>query len=341
MDIRAENFFLWKKGLKGLKIGKGSYGTVFRSGEGAVVKEIEATKKTPSGIKLAYREHVMSILQSFLVLEGHTPHLPLHYGVETSPIGPDLLSFHFYLEAFDCSLEAAPPRTLSTDKDWVCLLFQVSSALVCISHLLDVCHNDLYPRNVLIRFHPLNVYKKIRYDHYGIKHEVEWHALAALTDFGICSSPLLGSARGPEVKKKPITENEDIPFGNVPTGGSHVLNYTKLEPFSRDPYMLFKWGKFKVKGLPMAPASVRIWCTEVLSEIDCNTHRFHTGDGVIWIFKLAFDQLLLEKNKLPNLVPSPNIEIHSLAGVFTIKTQDRQHLLQRCTELLNSVSLKT
>jgi serine/threonine protein kinase len=331
---RVKRFYAWRKGELGAAIGKGNYGTVFRCGDGAVVKVVGDVRKSSGSAKLAYREHVMSLLQSVLVLRHHTPHLPLHYGLEATQTGPKALSMSLYLEAFDCSLDASPVECLVRPNDWVALIFQVSSAVLCVAKLLDVCHNDLYPRNVLVRRYPGGHSHRICYNHFGLRHEVWWHSLTVLTDFGVCSSPLLASRGGPEVKRTPVVSRGVVPFGRQPPS-AHVLNHTYLPPFSRDFYMLFKWGAFKTKGLPRAPESVALWCRAALDYLDKHQPAFTKPQATLRAFECVFSPSSLATHSLPKLAPSEEAGEDEVE--FTVDTSDRAPVLEDCTALLSAV----
>lgn len=334
MEVEREKmFYAWEKAEPGEPVGKGNYGTVFKSGEGAVVKVMKQVRKSTGSAKLAYREHVMSLLQSLLVLRRHTPHLPLHYGLEAVRAAPRTLAMRFYLEAFDCSLDGAPSDLLRQPQDWVALLFQVGSALLCVAKLLEVCHNDLYPRNILLRRRPRPCL--LSYNHFGLEHELCWHTLAVLTDFGVCSGRLLNSRAGPEVKRTPVVLRSETPFGQQPPG-VHVLNHTYLPAFSRDPYLLFKWGRFRTKGLPQPPEAVRSWCSAVLAHLDERQASFSEPAAVLRLFGFAFSPETLQAYGLPSLEPSDSSEKDKEAH-FSVDEEDQRKIFQQCTDLLQSV----
>lgn len=345
-DERTRRFYAWQMGEEGTDsaavVGKGNYGTVFRCGDGAVVKVVDKVRKFSGSAKLAYREHVMSLLQSILVLRGHTPHLPLHYGLEAAHTGPKLLCMRLYLEAFDCSLDAAPEESFARRHDWIALLFQVGSAVLCVAKLLEVCHNDLYPRNVLLRrIMPPGDSRPLRYNQFGVRHALAWHSLAVLTDFGVCSGPLLASKAGPEVKRTPAVLRSVVPFGRQPPG-PHVLNYSYLPPYSRDPYMLFKWGAFRAKGLPKAPESVASWCQVVLDYMDRHQTDFSSPDATLATFRFAFSPKTLGREQhSSSFVVADDEEAadSSCSNSFCIASSDRNPVLEDCTTLLSKMPL--
>lgn len=331
---RTQKFYNWRGDTSttavGETVGKGNYGTVYRCGDGVVVKIVPEVRKSTGATKLAYREHVMSLLQTVIVLREHTPHLPIHYGLEAIFSGPKSLSMKLYIEAFDCSLEAAPSSWIAKPTDWIALLFQVFSAIVCVAKLLDVCHNDLYPRNVLLKHNDATSFDCC-YAHFGIKHSMSWHSLAALTDFGVCSSPLLASKEGPEVKRTPNVPQSEIPFGEQPPK-LHVLNHTYLPQFSRDPYLIFKWGAFRTKGLNPAPVQITSWCRNVLHYIDTHQAKFCKPEATVRLLAFSFspETLAAHKLKFPELK-------NQTCTHFSVNDSDRARILEDCTSLLSSV----
>lgn len=333
MTDRVQRFLAWisanDKEEDGALVGKGNYGQVFRRPDGSVVKVVDNVKRTGGSAKLAYREHVMSFLQTVLVLRSHCAHVPMHYGFAATP-NDQGLSMRLYIEAFDCTVDSAPKGKISSAQDWAALLFQVLSAILCVARLLDVCHNDIYPRNVLLKLEPCC----IQYDHFGLEHSLAWHSLAALTDFGVCSSPLLASRLGPEVKRTPeVPRDPHVPFGKIPPG-VHVLNYTFLPPFSRDPYCLFKWGVFRSKGMPRAPDSVTLQCEEALAYIDEHQASFSRRCASHDLMRHVFDQ-----SRLGALLPTPKRT--SGAQKFKVQDQDRAAVLKESTALLRECSAVT
>lgn len=159
MEARRSKFLEWEPptgsvaATRGEKIGSGKYGIVYmcRGAPHMVVKEVTINKTRSCATSLAFREHAMSLLQTAMVLRSLCPHLPLHYGIRASVPSRGTLHLAYYMEAFDCSLDAAPTNVLVDPKDWIALLFQISTALVSVAMLLEVAHNDLYPRNILLR----------------------------------------------------------------------------------------------------------------------------------------------------------------------------------------------
>ena len=289
MDERQRKFHGWARGSRGDMIGQGNYGKVYMSGtSGAVVKQVKAKKSSSAaGLKLAYREHVMSLFQNALVLKRMSPHFCLHYGYEATP-SSEHIAFNLFLEGFDGNLqtEATGLLHLENSVPWASLTFQIGSALVAVAVLLDVCHNDLYPRNVLIRRGDAGAW---RYDILGTTYEVPLPFFAVLTDFGVCSSPILSSpAAGPEVKKSAVLDTPDN-FGAAGHSG-HILNF-QLPPFSRDFYMLFKWLAFPPRFFPQVPKEVRRWAVSLLQQMDLKKDKFRTNKGSQWIFALAFQTL--------------------------------------------------
>lgn len=341
MASREDALYSWHKPSSSTEnrssiIGKGTYGVVFKCDENTVVKIIEAAPEpTTSSAKLAYREHVMSLLQGLLVLQRHNPHFPLHYGFEASPT-PSCLSLKFYIEAFDGSLDAHSD-VLATANDWVAGIFQISSAILCVASLLSVCHNDLYPRNVLVR--RIGVDRVIRYDQFGHRYDVKWSSFLALTDFGVCSSPLLASKSGPEVKKtEPKKKACRGRFGTFSCEGCHILNFKHIPPYSRDLYALFKWPVFGSKGLPAAPQEVRRWSARVLECIDDSVEdALKSPKGTHHVLSFAFSESALQNSSLPSLEADDQIEPDE---AYRVCHKDRTPLLAKAARLLSDIRVR-
>jgi serine/threonine protein kinase len=286
MNDRQQKLYEWIRGPRGKLIGEGNYGKVYLSGiDGAVVKELSAKKSScAAGLKLAYREHVMSLFQNALVLKRIAPHFCLHYGYEATPTNARV-AFSLFLEGFDGNLQTEGTELLGSASatPWASLCFQIGTGLVALAVFLDVCHNDLYPRNILVRRDAARV---CRYEVLDATYDVPLPFLAVITDFGVCSSPMLSSpAAGPEVKRTKITDPPKD-FGETPHVG-HILNFN-LPPFSRDFYMMFKWLAFPPKFFPPVPHAVRKWSIAVLRLIDKDREKFATPGGSKWIFATAF-----------------------------------------------------
>lgn len=345
METRRNRFLEWQPpsgplaANRGAKIGNGKYGTVYkcRGNSHVVIKEVIIEKAKSNATSLAFREHAMSLLQTAIALRSLCPHLPLHYGIRTSVPRRGSLHLAYYMEAFDCSLDSAPVDVFSDPKDWIALLFQISSALVTVAVLLEVAHNDLYPRNVLIRRRARTDAETLgesTYDVFGDRWRVPWRYLAVLTDFGICSGKALGTPNEtPEVGRHLPNESPGHAFGELPPS-VHVLHYKELPPFSRDPYMLFKWPRFRTRSMPVAPVNVSNWAGHCLAFIDKHLRHFATPLGSRKLMSHAFSSDVLMAFSLPPLSAPPDANAICSCRV---RPEDRDGVLKDGEALLRAI----
>lgn len=344
MEDRRRHFEEWQapsgalESIRGSQIGNGKYGTVFRckGHPHVVIKEVVIAKAKSTATRLAFREHAMSLLQTAVALRGLCPHLPLHYGIQASPMPNGALHLAYYMEAFDCSLDSAPSDVLAHPHDWIALIFQILSALVTVGVLLEVAHNDLYPRNVLLKRRAATdaeTMSESTYDIFGQRYQLPWRYLAVLTDFGICSGKALGTPNDtPEVGRHLQSQNPGEAFGQMPPS-AHVLHYKDLPAFSRDPYLLFKWPKFRTKCLPAAPPNVNMWATHCLAFIDKHIKHFSAPLGSKKLLFHAFSPEVLVNFALP-LVPAPP---ESTDCACTVRAEDRDDVLEDGEAMLRAV----
>jgi hypothetical protein len=273
-----------------VRIGAGKYGTVYRESGGVVVKEVQA-RPTNKGMASPFREKIVAILQSLLVVNAVNPHFPLHYGFEATPPSESFsrTRLSYYLEEFEGSLDTMSCELLA-DKParWMAALFQLLSASVTYSVVFGIVHNDLYPRNVLVK--KTRATETTEYTLFGRAYRVEADFILAITDFGICTSPLLNCANEtPQVceSMKGTDIPAGVPFGSVPPG-KHILQYRTLPPFSRDVYMLLKWTVFPTKNFCRAPPPVVAWSRSALSNVDRNFDRFGDSAALSKLFAFVF-----------------------------------------------------
>ena len=149
---RKQAFATWKCSPLGELLGSGRYGKVFACGQSSAAKLIDLCGKRKQARLQAYREHVVALLQSVLLLAKVTPHFPWHYGATTTFVGDaHELQFTLYMERFDGTLEDLSPMVLQSAKDWAHAALQVLHACLSMAVHFGIVHNDLYPRNVLVR----------------------------------------------------------------------------------------------------------------------------------------------------------------------------------------------
>jgi serine/threonine protein kinase len=283
---RRRAFVEWEKGERADLLGSGKYGKVFRVSGGSartVVKECVVRSSRTGMRRQAFREHAIGILQTLLALEGCTPHLPLHFGAWVS-VEAGRLHGRMYMEEHDGSLRTLGREVLRRDEDWVCLAFQVTSTLVTLAEALQLTHNDLYPRNVLISRHPP---KTVTYRFPAAAYSLEWNFFVALTDFGIASSLLMGCS-APEIAEVLKKTSQPIRnFGSV-APSRHILEYRWLPPFSRDLYTILKWIRFPSTQLPLAPRVVALWAQAMLLHLDTHQASLDAPSGLHCAFSHLF-----------------------------------------------------
>ena len=287
---RIASVFAWKQGSRADLLGTGKYGKVFRvkGPSDSVVKESVVRSPKDGPRRQAFREHVIGLLQTLLVLRRHTPHVPVHFATSIGLDAKRALQGHMYMEAFDGSLQDCGAGVLRGAGEWLSLAFQVSSALVVLADMLHITHNDLYPRNVLVRARAC-VGSPVLYSLAGRRYLLRWPFLAVLTDFGIASSELLmGQDGAPEVAASLPDTPVPAAFGEA-RGGVHILRYKELPTFSRDAYTLLRWMRHGAKGMPAPPEPVVTWAAMGLRAVDSHRQIFKSPRGLVVLFHSLFD----------------------------------------------------
>jgi serine/threonine protein kinase len=247
-------------------------------GQNVVVKRCTARRGSKT-LKQSFREHVVALLQSLMVVHRVTPHLVMHFGADLN-IHNTTLHMSMFMEQFDGSLDTQ--KILNTDTDWISFQFQAASAVVAMSTLLNIVHNDLYPRNILVR--RLRHTKVSVYHIHGTEYTVQIPFLCVISDFGICGSPLLDSLYGsaPEVQQGLRSQVFDGKFSKH-AGKGHILAFKQLAPYSRDLYLLFKYA--------LGASSVKDWCTTCLDLIDTHIDQLNETSTLSSLLKLFFEAL--------------------------------------------------
>ena len=283
-DERVRAFHEWKCEPLGEVIGKGKYGTVLKSSNCAA-KVLDLSGKSRKARMQAYREHVVAMLQTILLLSRVTPHYPFHYGVTTA-FGDASMSLTMFMEHFEGSLQDVAAKVFVDCGDWVHLVLQIMHACVCMSSVFGVVHNDLYPRNVLIRM--LSKGQRTSLTVEGTSYVFEPRFLAVVTDYGIASGELVGARSVPEVCSS-TTKVTRRPLFALQSPDAHILQYEPVLPaFSRDPYTVLKWVFYGQTKLPSAAMSTRLWAMEALCRIDARLADFHDDASQIPLFHHLF-----------------------------------------------------
>ena len=102
-EARRSAFSRWRCAPLGELLGSGRYASVYACGEGAAAKVMDLSGKSRRSRMQAYREHVVSIMQTLLLLQGVTLHFPFHYGLTVAVAKPGL-SLTLFMERFSGNL---------------------------------------------------------------------------------------------------------------------------------------------------------------------------------------------------------------------------------------------
>lgn len=353
---RIASVFAWQQGPRADLLGSGKYGQVFRVAgpSNSVVKEslVRSQKEAPR--RQAFREHVIGLLQTLLVLQHHSPHVPVHFAMSIGIDEARALSGRMYMEAFDGSLQDCAQDVLHESAEWISMAFQVSSALVVLADMLHLTHNDLYPRNVLVRARGC-LGPPVHYLLVGKRYTLRWPFLAVLTDFGIASSALLmDQEAAPEVAASLPSVPVPRAFGEA-RGGVHILRYKALPAFSRDAYTLLRWIYHGAKGLPAPPERVAAWAGAGLHTLDSHRELFASPQGLVALFQNLFDPPVLHSFGFAGpLVPhepaeTPGSRAPLVSGeedkkedcyAYHATEGERDALLSRAEELLRRLPLR-
>jgi len=318
-------------------LGSGRYGTVVDccpGWPGCAAKVIMA--KSWRARREAYREHVVGLLQSLLLLERVTPHFPWHYAAElTTTAPPDLqLSVVLFMERYPSSLLQGAQEFLSKPDTWATLLFQLSHAATALAVIFGVVQNDTYPRNALVR--PLTS-SRIVYDVDGCRYSVRADFLAVLTDYGISSGDLVAAPVVPEVAFGKASDSR-LTANPVPAirgqfaflrPTAHVLAYRDLPVYARDISMLFKWPML-VDSAPKAPLSVHLWSLAALHRLDRAAASLDTSAGLLKVFHEVFAPAFLKLYQLRSVTEAP---IRATAD-YVLRPDARSFLLDRANQAL-------
>lgn len=343
-------------------LGEGKYGKIYADGTGVVTKEVTA-RGNKRGMASPFREKIVAILQSLLVMRNTSPHFPLHYGFEMTPIPNSLkCNVSYLIEEWESSLENIGMQLLANDQtSWVHMVFQIMSAITTYSTVFDISHNDLYPRNILVkRFAQPEPYV---YDIFGTRYEARYRFILAITDFGIASSTLMGNADhcaevAASLKDQPVGNA----FGTI-APSKHILYYKSLPPYARDVYTVLKWIVFPSKRFQCNLGNVVSWCANALATVDKNQGHFvdpqaiarllqfmftenasrYRLEGVITIGKVSEPQemsvpdwsaLDSAKTELVHTKVASNVEA---TQSFKLDTTTKEPLLEDATKLLQNI----
>jgi len=318
-------------------LGSGKYGTVYAAGgdRASVMKESVTKGARPSLRKQAFREHVIALLQSLMVLEGCTPHLPLHYAVSISACGPCMRG-NMFMERFSGSLVDLAAKCLRSDEDWVCLLFQLLSTFAALGAVFGISHNDAYPRNILISQDTRA--QRVVYRCGSATYALRWPFFAAVTDFGIATSTsLMGALQCPEVSDGLVDLEPASDFGSA-APEHHILKYKRLPTFCRDAYTVLKWVRFCSKSLPEAPTPVRRWAGASLALLDSVRGQCDAPEGLLHFVQEIFEDDWLRACGLSLRLRVSSTEPPDFA--FPVSEDRKEEMLRRAAAALQGLPLR-
>lgn len=294
---RLAAFRSWKCAPLGEEIGRGRYGSVVACGAG-VAKVLRLEGKDQGARRQAYREHVVALLQSLLLLDGVTVHIPFHYGAQTALTAQGEPTYTMYMERFEGSLQDFACEYLRGAEDWLHLAFQVAHAIAALGLYFGVSHNDLYPRNVLVS---ARAPEPMAYDVEGQRYCLAPRFLAVVTDYGIASGALLGAPTAPEVAASTQKQPRAAAFALMPPH-FHILQYDPpLPTFSRDLFVMLKWVAYGQNKMPSAPLGLRLWAFEAMHRMDRHLQDFARPAALLTAFHHLFHAENLARFGLPAL----------------------------------------
>ena len=305
LQERAEKFRAWQESSLTELVGRGNYSRVYATSGGlAAAKVAELPHVSRSARRQAFREHVISLLQTLLVLKRASFFFPLHYGVQLST-GADrgepsmartaaAAELTLFMESFPGALPQLAPRVLLTQERkerasgrWLALAFQLMHAVLAMSISFGISHNDLYPRNVLVRPLPEGCDVVFETVVEGVSYRLVLPFLAVVTDYGVASGQLLGGKQEPEVCRS--LEELQVPrnFALRPPS-AHILQYRGLPAFSRDPWVLLKWLCYPCAELPTQPWGLRLWALDALKRLEAQLSDFSSARAQLPLFHHIF-----------------------------------------------------
>ena len=331
---RVSRFEAWTEGGLSAQIGQGNYSRVFLTLDASAAAKVSGFPRKSRDSRLqAYREHVVSLLQTLLVLRKVTFFFPLHFGVsmEQQQDPSDGRRLTLYMEKFEGSLPGIAPHILLATRDWAALAFQVLHGMMALSSIFRICHNDLYPRNVLVQTLPRGIGFVASVE--STRYAVTLPFLATITDFGISSGEFVGTLK-PEVCKGLKRIKKPAHFSFCPPS-EHILVYEGLPSFSRDPYVVLKWLCYSSKELPQQPLQVKLWTFDALQRIDACLADFSDPFAQVRLFHHLFHEENLRKSMI-DLCGTP-FQYGADSFSFNLSSSRQKKLLQEATQLLERI----
>jgi len=260
-DERVRCFEAWGSSLElEEEIGRGEYGCVFRAADSFSAAKVVTLQPARRARQRVMQEHKISLLQTLLVLRKVSCFHPLHYGVryQRDALGRQLAC---YMERFDGSLEALAETVLRGPQAWKDVLFQALHGALSLANVFQLAHNDLYPRNVLVRKLPAAVSARVGVDAWTYARRLDY--LAVVSDYGVASG---GASALPDVVH--ASKRRRLSPLSLLTPLQHHILYYDAELFARDPLaLLLACVHADGRTLPSCPMSIRLWITLGLQQI--------------------------------------------------------------------------
>lgn len=262
-------------------LGSGKYGSVYAlvSCPKIAAKTCAADLKS-RGLKQAFREYIISLLQKILLESRCTPNLVMHFG--SSPLKANgELSLKFYMERCDGSLDRMAPEVLRKDADWSSAIFQALSACVVLGETYGIVHNDLYARNMLVKWNRKGESSSRRtlYKLFGEDFLLVSDFLLVICDFGMAASRLLDAPlAAPELKYEIPSKGYGGCFKSL-GGGDHILKFS-VPPYTRDVYTVMRYGAAKGSLGVEPPAKIVGWAEDCLKAVDLRHSEFSAPRGL-------------------------------------------------------------
>jgi serine/threonine protein kinase len=308
------------------ELGKGVYGIVYSAlmrvkpvaGSHIAVKSI-STKDRPNDrlglLKRLVREEAACAFLNALVLLRVCPNFVMFYKAFLTR-NYKRTNLHHYLilmEKADGNLKQwVDTRAGKTLPAYMSCMLQICMAIVSMASHVDLCHNDLYLKNIL--------YNEIYSTHYtyvcyGRTYTISnCRHLFKISDFGICSSPTyLKNQSHMEMhdmtpEQRHFTGTADFDFSK------HILEYNNVPPFARDLIVFLR--SMSYYAVHEACKSWNRSAMQVLTN-RINDGHFYNAHDIRDFVTIIFDGKFLFRNGISSQLfqqPHPDAEIFYVEG---------------------------
>lgn len=173
-------------------------------------------------------------------------------------------------------LKMAKPGSLRT-ADVMEVMLQVFMAICAMGKHLELCHNDMYFKNILYsQCDSREMVYKLAGAQYTIR---RCKMLVKITDFGIATSP--------KVLFKSHTDLTHLVRGNLHVSSHseiefthHILDYENVQPYARDPAVVLR----TLTLMSSLSQKVKTWALKgllILDDLAADGQRMHHWKGVV------------------------------------------------------------